>query len=392
MMQKGQTWNESTIYQDPVTLRTVRRVTSQGYLNTVPSYHTDQAFTRDGRYVIFITNREGRSALCKADVQTGDITCLTRPIRGLGAPNEVHQYGDGKGISIGAVLEPRGHWAFYAAGRSLRAVHIDTLQERVVVPQIPRHMYIESMVVSCDEQYLLYALVGLYPQDTEAMRYEIRRIRLWDGESETLLEGNGYNISHLMQNPVYPHLFLVGKDKGPSPLHRIDENSRAWIWNTDTGSMTNVKTLADQNFQTHTAWTWDGEGVLYHGMLGNSSWPGNLNDKGWYIGLSSLDGQPIREYSFPDAPYYGHVSAMRGKNAAILDGNLMDGYLMWLYFDEETPRVEIIARHDTDFTLMPGQSTHPHTICAPGGHHLVFNSARRVIFSGGRSDIYAVEV
>ena len=83
---------------------------------------------------------------------------------------------------------------------------------------------------------------------------------------------------------------------------------------------------------------------------------------------------------------------MRGKNAAILDGNLMDGYLMWLYFDDEKPRVEIIARHDTDFTLMPGQYTHPHTICAPDGKHLVFNSARRVIFSGGRSDIYAVEV
>ena len=68
---------------------------------------------------------------------------------------------------------------------------------------------------------------------------------------------------------------------------------------------------------------------------------------------------------------------MRGKNAAILDGNLMDGYLMWLYFDDEKPRVE---------------NTHPHTICAPDGKHLVFNSARRVIFSGGRSDIYAVEV
>ena len=391
-MKKGQVWNESLVYHDPVTLRTVRRVTSQGYLNTVPSYHTNQAFTQDGRYVIFITFREGYSALCKADLLNGDITCLTHPIKGLGGLNEVHQYGDGQGISIGAVLEPKGHWAYYAQGRNLRAVHIDTLEEKTIVSSISEGFYIESMALSCDETCLIYALVGLYPSDTSNLRHEIHRIHLLSAEDKILLHGQGFNVSHLMQNPAYPHLFLIGKDKGPSPSHRIDENSRAWIWNTDTGDMTNVKTLADQNYQTHTAWTWDGEGVLYHGMLGNSSWPSNLNDKGWYIGLSSLDGQPIREYSFPDAPYYGHVSAMRGKNAAILDGNLMDGYLMWLFFDDEKPRVEIIARHDTDFTLMPGQYTHPHTICAPDGKHLVFNSARRVIFSGGRSDIYAVEV
>lgn len=290
-MKKGQVWNESIVYDDPITLRRVRRMTSQGYLNTIPSYHTDQAFTQDGRYVIFITYREGKSALCKADLETGDIICLTEPVRGLGAPNEIHQYGDGKGISIGAVLAPQGHWAYYVRGRSIRAVHIDTLQERVLVPDTPNYMYIESMALTCDERYLLYALVGLYPQDTAHMRHEIWRARLGDLERETLLHGQGFNVSHLMQNPAYPHLFLIGKDKGPSPSHRIDENSRTWIWNTDTGDMTNVKTLADQNFQTHTAWTWDGEGVLYHGMLGNSSWRGNLNDKGWYIGLSSLDGQ-----------------------------------------------------------------------------------------------------
>lgn len=391
-MKKGQVWNESMVYTDPVTLRTVRRVTSQGLLNTVPSYHTDQAFTRDGRYVIFITYREGRSALCKAELASGDITCLTEPIDGLGALNEVHQYGDGQGISIGAVLSPNQHWAYYASGHRLQAVQIDTLEERIMVPTVPEGLFIESMALSCDERFLLYALVGLYPQRAEDMRHEIHRLRLSDGRDEILLQGQGFNVSHLMQNPVYPNLFLIGRDKGPSPCHRMDENSRAWIWDTDTGSMINVKTVARQNFQTHTAWTWDGKGILYHGMLGHSSWPDNLNREGWYIGLAGLDGQPVREYSFPKAPYYGHVSAMWGKNAAILDGNILDGLLLWLYFDEAEPRVEVVARHDTDFTLMPGQYTHPHTICAPGGKHLVLNSARRVIFSGGRSDVYSIAI
>lgn len=391
-MKKGQVWNESSVYIDPVTLRTVRRVTSQGLLNTVPSYYTDQSFTRDGRYVIFITYREGRSALCKADLVSGDIICLTEPIDGLGALNEVHQYGDGQGIFIGAVLSPDKHWAYYVSGHRLQAVQIDTLEERIIVPTVPKGFFIESLSLSCNERFLLYALVGLYPQSAEDMRHEIHRLRLSDGQDEILLQEQGFNVSHLMQNPVYPNLFLIGRDKGPSPCHRIDENSRAWIWDTDTGSMINVKTVAQQNFQTHTAWTWDGKGILYHGMLDHSSWSDNLNRAGWYIGLAGLEGQPIREYSFPKAPYYGHVSAMWGKNAAILDGNILDGLLLWLYFNEENPRVEVIAQHDTDFTMMPGQYTHPHTICAPDGKHLVFNSARRVIFSGGRSDIYSIAI
>ena len=391
-MKKGQMWNESSMYLDPITLRPVRRLTSAGQINTVPSYHTDQAFTRDGKEMIFITFRYGESALCKADLGTGDLICLTEPISGVGSPHEIHQYGNGQGIPIGAVLAPRSRWAYYVEGRSIRAVHIDTLGEKTLVQDVDHALYIESIALSCDERYLLYALVGVYPKCAEEMRHEIRRICLATGEDVLLMQGQGFNASHLMQNPVYPNLFLIGRDKGPSCSHRIDENSRAWIYDMDTGAMTNVRTRAAQNFQTHTAWTWDGQGVLYHGVLGETNWKNNLNDKGWYIGKAGLDGQPIREYHFPDAPYYGHVSAMQGKNAAILDGNIMDGCLLWLFFDGETPRVEVIARHDSDFTLMPGQQTHPHTICAPDGKHLVFNSARRVIFAGGRSDIYSVEV
>lgn len=391
-MRKGQTWNESTVYQDPVTLRTVRRLTSVGLMNTVPSYHTDQSFTRDGREMIFITYRYGRNALCKANLDTGDLTCLIDPIEGLGNLHEVHQFGDGQGIPIGAVLAPVGHWAYYSVGRSIRAVNIDTLEEKLLVADVPQVYYIESMALSCDEKYLLYALVGVYPQDEAHMCHEIHRIRLSDMQDEVLIKGEGFNLSHLMQNPVYPNLFMIGKDRGPSPHNRIDDNSRNWIWNTDTGEMINLKTCAKQNYQTHTAWTWDGKGVIYHGMLDHSRWKNNLNENGWYVGLAGLDGQPVHEYAFPDAPYYGHVSAMKGRNAAILDGNLMDGMLLWLDFDADKPRVEIIARHDSDFTLMPGQCTHPHTICSPDGRHLVFNSARRVIFAGGRSDIYSVEV
>ena len=101
MMYKGQMWNESSVYQDPVTLRKVRRLTSRGLANSVPAYHTDQSFTRDGKYVLLITYREGHTALLKAELETGNLTCLIEPFCGFGSPHEVHQYGDGMGTSCG---------------------------------------------------------------------------------------------------------------------------------------------------------------------------------------------------------------------------------------------------------------------------------------------------
>ena len=80
------------------------------------------------------------------------------------------------------------------------------------------------------------------------------------------------------------------------------------------------------------------------------------------------------------------------KNAAIIDGNILDGLLMWIYFDEELPKIEVIAKHDTDFTTMPCQYSHPHSISDPTGRWIVYNSAPKKIFYGPRSDIFAVSI
>ena len=45
MTRKGDTWNESNTYRDPVSLRKVRKVTSAGSYNYHPAYHTWTAWT-----------------------------------------------------------------------------------------------------------------------------------------------------------------------------------------------------------------------------------------------------------------------------------------------------------------------------------------------------------
>ena len=86
--------------------------------------------------------------------------------------------------------------------------------------------------------------------------------------------------------------------------------------------------------------------MLYHGR--------NRREGGWILGVCSPGGEVLREYDMPDAPHYGHVSAMQGKEALLLDGNVSDNLLTWLYFDGELPRVEVIAAHNTEWGSLPG--------------------------------------
>ena len=389
---KGHTWNESKLYKDPVTLRQVRQITTQGIVNTVPSYHTGQAFSKDGTEVIFITIREGKSILCKANLVNGDITALINPVDGMGGLNDMDKFGNGKGISIGAVLAPESRWAYYIVERQVRAVHMDTLEEKIIINGIEEEHFIESIAISPDEKRFVYVIDILHPEKNGKREYQIVGTAPDGNNPIVLLSEKGTSANHIMFNPTDSNILLYCRDMGPSPTQKADENSRAWIYRIASETRTNVRTCAKQNFQTHVAWTWDGKGIIYHGMLGNSTWKNNLNEPGWYIGLANLNGISVKEYSFPDAPYYGHVSSMMGKNAAIIDGNILGGLLMWIYFDEELPKIEIIAKHDTDFTTMPCQYSHPHAICNPTGRQIVFNSAPRRIFYGPRSDIYAVEV
>lgn len=388
---KGAVWNESRLYKDPVTLRNVRQITTKGMVNTIPSYHTGQSFTHDGENIIFISVREGRSALCKAELSTGNITCLIDPVDGMGGLCEITKYGNGKGIPIGAVLAPKSRWAYYIAERQIRAVQIDTLEEKIAVDSVDEASFIESIAVSPDERNLAYVVDTIYPEKNGGLKYRVYT-KSAEGKTEVLFGEDGISAGHLMYNPEDSDLLLFCRDKGPSLVHRADEHSRAWIYRISEGRLTEVKTVEKQNFQTHTAWTWDGRGVVYHGMIADSDWKNNVTEEGWYIGLAGLDGNPVREYSFKEAKYYGHVSAMQGRNAAIIDGNVLEGVLLWIYFDGEKPKIEIIAQHSTDFTAMPGQYSHPHSICDPTGKWIVFNSARRVIFTGARSDIYAVSI
>ena len=71
---RGQTWNESKEYLDPITLRKTRKVTNTGEYNNTIGYHTGIGWSGDGENLLLVMGRNGLSALVNCHVPTGDLT------------------------------------------------------------------------------------------------------------------------------------------------------------------------------------------------------------------------------------------------------------------------------------------------------------------------------
>ncbi len=387
---KGERWNESTIWRDAQTLRECRRLTTLGEINQTPNYHTNIGFTADSAYLVFWTLRENRGAFCKVEVATGEITQLTEPAADYGYC--VHIQG---GPYPRMCLAPRSRWLVYTGDFSLQAVQLDTLEERTLIADTgPLELGYPS--VSADEQQVILPLSPLHPEiaagvrvtrsyqehyaDGQGMEWRLASVPLGGGVVQDLWHETGCRSFHADFSPVDSNWLLFDRDFPPRYWSGGDGHStRIWSLQLDSNTLTELAARNRHCDHTHAVWSFDGERVLYHGR--------NRMEGGWILGVCTPTGEVLREYVLPNARHYGHVSAMQGRNALLLDGNVSENLLTWLYYDGRQPRVEIIAAHDTQWRSLPGQTTHPHPLCSPDGRWISFNTTQH-----GRSDVAVVRV
>lgn len=399
MARKGETWNESEVYRDSWTLRNVRRVTTKGLYNQTPSYHTNVGFSADGSFLIFGSARDGSSAVFRCHVPTGDITQLIDSVPGSGGYEEWHRHGasagDGMGVAGRLCIAPRSGWAVFMAGRALRAVHVESLQERTLIADIGAEWVPGMPSIDPTETNAVIAVMSAHPEivahrrptlpyrdyfaSGQGLGVRLLQVPLKGGPVSLVYEEQGITCAHTPHSPTDPNLILIDRDFAPNFWAGGDgKRNRIWILNTSTHKLTELPPQDDARFQVHSAWTWDGQAVVYHGKSALG---------GHFIGVIDKQGNTVREYGFHGANHYGHVSAMAGRPAIILDGNLSPDMLLWLYYDQEKPRIEVVARHGTDWGALPGQYTHPHALCDRSGRWISFNVGQK-----GRTDVHVVEV
>ena len=170
---KGDTWNESEVYKDSWTLREVRRITTGGLYNQTPTYHTNITFSEDGEFLVFASARQGKSAVYRAHVPTGDITQLIDPVDGVGGYGPLHKgngvvVGNGMGIDGGHMcLAPRSRWLVFVAGRTMRAVQIETLEERTLIEDIGAEWTHGVVSIDPTETHVVVALMCAHPGNTK---------------------------------------------------------------------------------------------------------------------------------------------------------------------------------------------------------------------------------
>ena len=397
---KGDTWNESEVYRDSWTLREMRRITTTGLYNQTPTYHTNITFTEDGQFLVFASARGGQSAVFRCHVPTGDITQLIEPVAGVGGYGPMNKrgfsVGDGRGILGGPMcIAPKSKWLVFVAYRTLRAVNLESLEERILIEDLGAMWTHGVISIDPTETYVLVPQMPAHPQirsgephpqdymdyfaDGTGMKMQIIQVPLTGGDVEVVYSEVGIGGAHSPHCPTDPDLLLLDRDFPPRFWGGSDgKTNRIWTLQLSTQALTELPPQDDAVFQVHSGWTWDGEHIIYHGRSAIS---------GHYIGVVDKHGNTMREYGFRDAPHYGHVSAMAGRPAIILDGNITDDMLLWLYYDQEQPRVEVIARHGTDWGALPGQFSHPHPHSDPTGKWISFNAGSR-----GRTDVYVVRV
>lgn len=337
--------------------------------------------------------------ILKAQVATGELTELTS-VEGLGGRGSLHHgngggVGDGRGITGGALcLAPDSRWCVYHVGRSLRAVHLDTLEGRTLIEDCGEEWIFGIPSVSPDEEQVVITLCSAHPQvlagervsrsyisyaSEEFPRLRVVEVPLAGGEIKELYQEAGCNSAHSPHCPTDRDLILMDRDMPPDLWAGSDgETPRLWLLDRRTGGVQALKQQYPAQFQVHAAWTFDGQAVLYHGPI---------REGGYYLGVTSREGEAIREFILPEATHYGHLTADPKRPALILDGNISSDLLTWFYYDSGERRVEIIARHGTEWYGLPGQFSHPHPLADPTGRWISFNAAHR-----GRSDAYVVAV
>ena len=268
MFKKGDKWNESQTHSDAVTRRTVRRITTAGEINYKAPYHTRTTFTEDGRFMIFGTVRDGQNALCRAEVETGEITALTEPV-------------DSDNLSVNpGTIAPKSGWVVYWHGRSLRAVNIHSLDERTLIENIGREWKGSLMSVDPSETYVVTAVGPENPdvvagksaeeardykeifRDGKGMLSRLVQVPLAGGAAEVVFnDEEGVRLCHVEHNPADGDLFYLDRDLPPM-FHcggDYSKTSRCWALRLSTGELTALTPDAEAKFQVHAAWSWDGE-------------------------------------------------------------------------------------------------------------------------------------
>ena len=396
---KGDSFNESILFSDEATLRQTRQLTSQRVINVKPTYHIKAGFSPDSKYLPFATynDKNGASALVRANVQTGD--CLTLDHTLPGEP----------GFRGGGALSmiPQTNLIAATVGREIRVYDILSGEKRILVPASAGKASnrISSPVGSTDGKSIIYSRNDTdyrWRRDTHIDPYtqtgvSFIQVDLESGKEEVIFRDDQARSNHVIVNPIDPDLLLIDRDwpRGFSMVEKGFDNAlktRVWVLRISTGELHEIAPQDPCKFAWHANWNYSGTHVYYHGPSHADSPLDIANRDGtdyqtpykkdhWkhFVGVADSMGNTVWEGHYPVLTY-GHTSSHSTKNIILTDNLMTDGFVTGVHWDKidsnGIPKHEIIVKHNTQ--LRSGmQPTHAHCQMSDDGKWLSYNSMIR---------------
>jgi len=321
-------------------------------------YFTNPGWYCGGRKLVVIGDRQNATNLFGIDLQSGEITQLTefadRPKEGL----------------FGSCVNPVRNEICFWHGRVLRAMSLDTLEERELWT-LPEGQNEGGLNVTADGKYVMtvtsedmsrlnlefmkgYGYLGWEKYCAAKPLCQIVRVPADGGKAEILHAGNVW-MGHMNTSPKHAtHLTFC--HEGPWEL--VD--NRIWAMDTATGK---IRPLRERRFPGerigHEYWYADGERIGYHSLFQESKVIGNV----------SFDGSAVNEYEFNGLTHHIHS---RDENLIVGDGE-RDGYVqLWRrnaagVYD---PARVLCCHHGS----MHIQQSHIHPCFSPDGQYVLFTS------------------
>jgi hypothetical protein len=409
---KGEEFNESFVFPDECTCKTIRRLTSRRKFNTKSTYHIKSSF--HGSYLVFATYNDSTSgsALIRANAETGDLKVLdhTEP-------------GDKNYFSNGGDMVPGTPFVAYSAGDKIILYNIFTL-EKIEYPLISGKKDTDGHTWSgasgtCDGKYLLL------PYNDNSIDWnaspEVRdkcvgsslfRLEVMTGKMEEVYRDDKSKNNHVIANPVNPDYCLIDRDLPPQFFGKSDNGKtpRVLVLHIPTGTIKEISPNDTCKFAYHSNWNFNGTHVYYHGPSDEKCVIEKAKEQGitdfvspygeckpkfsaecnpHFIGVAEMNGKIVWEGHFP-MMYYGHTGAHTTKDILFIDNLVTDRYVLAFHWRELNrmgiPKVEMVFAHNSIY-IDGMQASHPHCTMSDDGNWMSFNAQRN-----GRTDVFVAKM
>jgi hypothetical protein len=279
------------------------------------------------------------------DALTGEITQLLDWQEGWGVNTSQAPADIPSGIG-GICLDAHSGWVYYVQSTrqddlprtALKAVHIDSLQERTLSEGMAGYAFGQP-TVSGDSRWvavpsnvipeaftqldpfkplLFERVLEVYGEPGGSRMQLVRFPTAGDPVPEVVYDEVDCRGNHLQYSPVDANILHTDRDFAPRFWSGSDQaRNRVWLWHIGERRLVEQPSPSGRTFQVHSTWTFDGQEVLYHCPPSPGSPDG---DTGYVIGANDLEGNNIAEYRSAAWTHYGHVGAVPGRKAIMLDG------------------------------------------------------------------------